>query len=63
MIGSYIRKLVEFDTETRNLTELGFFSVASGPAVLLGDMIYVVRSQSLNKIFFEDHPYSFTLYY
>ena len=41
---------MEFDTETRSLTELGFFSVASGPAVLLEDCIYVVGGPDTRSV-------------
>ena len=50
MIGSYIKNLVEFDTETRALTTIGKFSVASGPAVLCNGVIYVVGGQDTKNV-------------
>ena len=42
MVGSYIRTLVEYDTETRAMSTLGKFNLASGPAVMYRDVIYVI---------------------
>ena len=50
MIGSYVKNLVEFDTETRALTTVGKFSVASGPAVLCNGVIYVVGGQDTKNV-------------
>ena len=50
MIGSYVKNLVEFDTETRVLTTVGKFSVASGPAALCDGVIYVVGGQDTKDV-------------
>ncbi len=50
IVGSYVKNLIAFDTETRALTTLGKFNLVSGPATMLGDVIYVISGEDTKDV-------------